>query len=48
MVIDRLTKERHYILFTIDKNGIIAEATAYLLLNNIWKLYGLPLFLTLD
>ncbi len=43
-----MTKERHYILCTIDKNGTTAEAIAYLLLNNIWKLYGLPLSLTSD
>ena len=35
MVINRLTKERHYISCTTDKNGTIAKATAYLLLNNI-------------
>ena len=35
MVIDRLTKERHYIPCTTDENGITAEATAYLLLNNV-------------
>ena len=46
MMIDQLTKERHYILYTIDKNDIIAEATSYLLLNNVWKLHGLPLSLT--
>ena len=48
MVIDRLTKEKHYILCTIDENSIIAEATTYLLLNNVWKFHGLPLLLTLD
>lgn len=30
MVIDWLTKERHYILCTIDKNDIIAKAMVYL------------------
>ena len=48
MVIDRLTKERHYIPCTTDENGTTAEATAYLLLNNVWKLHGLPLSLTSD
>ena len=42
MVIDWLIKEKHYILCTIDGNSITAEATAYLLLNNFKKLYGLP------
>ncbi len=46
MVIDRLTKERHYIPCTTDKNDTIAEADAYLLLNNVWKLHGLLLLLT--
>ena len=35
MIIDRLTKERHYILCTTDENVNIAKATAYLLLNNV-------------
>ena len=48
MVIDRLTKKRHYILCTIDKNGTTAEATAYLFLNNVWKLHDLSLSLTSD
>ena len=47
MIIDRLTKERHYIPFIIDENGTTAEATAYLLLN-LWKLHGLSLSLTSD
>ncbi len=48
MVINQLTKERYYIPCTTDKNGTTAEATAYLLLNNIWKLHGLLLSLTSD
>lgn len=35
MVIDRLTKKRHYILCITDKNSVIAETTSYLLLNNV-------------
>ena len=46
MVMDRLTKERHYILYAVDKTGTTAEATAYFLINNVWKLHGLPLSLT--
>ena len=42
MLIDRLTKEKHYILCIINKNGSIAEITTYLLSNNVWKLYSLP------
>ena len=35
LVIDRLTKKRHDISFTINKNGTTAEPTTYLLLNNV-------------
>ena len=48
MVVDRLTKERHYIPCTTDENGTTTEATAQLLLQNVWKLHGLPLSLTSD
>ncbi len=48
IVIDRLTKERHYIPYTIDENGTTVKATAYLLLNNLWKLHDLFLSLTSD
>ncbi len=48
MVIDRLTKERHYIPCITDENGTTAEVTAYLFLNNVRKLHGLPLSLTSD
>ena len=48
MVVDRLTKERHYIPCTTDENGTTTEATAQLLLQNVWKLHGLPSSLTLD
>ena len=34
-MIDQLTKEKHYILYTTDGNNTIAKATVYLLLNNI-------------
>ena len=46
MVIDCLTKEKHYIPCGIDKNGITTEAIAQLLLQNIWKLHGLLSSLT--
>ena len=47
-MIDRLIKEKHYILYTIDKNDTTAKATTYLLLNNVWKFHGLSLLLTSD
>lgn len=37
IVIDQLTKERYNISYTINKNNIIAQATTYLLFNNIWN-----------
>ena len=48
MIVDCLTKERHYIRCTTDENGTTTEATTQLLLQNIWKLHGLPSSLTLD
>ena len=48
IVVDRLTKERHYISYTTDENGITTEATAQLLLQNVWKLHGLLSSLTSD
>ena len=48
MVVDRLTKERHYIPCTTDENGTTTEATAQLLLQNVWKLHGLPSSLISD
>lgn len=43
-----MTKEKHYIPYITDENGITAEAIVYLLLNNVRKLHGLGLSLTLD
>ena len=48
IVINQLTKERHYIPCSIDENGITTKATAYLLFNNSWKLHGLSSSLTSD
>ena len=48
MVVECLTKERHYIRCTTDKNGTTTETTAQLLLQNVWKLHNLPLSLTSD
>ena len=41
-VIDRLSKERHYIACTASKEGTSAEATAGLLIEGVFRLYGLP------
>ena len=48
MVVDCLTKEKRYIPCTKDENGITTKVTAQLLLQNIWKLYGLLLLFTSD
>ena len=48
MVVDCLIKEKHYIPCTTDENGTTIEATAQLLLRNVWKFHGLPLSLTSD
>ena len=48
MVINRLIKEKHYIPYITDKKGTTPEAIAYLLLNNVWKLYSGPLSLALN
>ena len=48
MVIDQLTKERHYIPYITVENRITVETTANLLLNNVWKFHSLSLFLTSD
>ncbi len=48
MVVDRLTKERHYILCTTQESDATINAIANLLLNNVWKFHGLLLSLTAD
>lgn len=45
MVVNQLIKKRHYIPCTTNENSTTVEDTTYLLLNNIWKLYGLLLSL---
>ena len=48
MVVDRLSKERHYIPCTEEDNGTNAEATAGLFLRYVWRYHGLPVSLTSD
>lgn len=48
IIIDQLTKKKHYILYTTNENNTIVEAIAFLLLNNVWKLYGFSLLFTLN
>lgn len=35
IIIDKLTKKKHYIPYIIDTNSTTVEAITYLLLNNI-------------
>ena len=42
MVVNRLSKERHYIQCTAKDEGTTAEATAKLLIGNVWRYHGLP------
>jgi hypothetical protein len=40
-IINRLTKMRHYISCTTEKEETSAEKTAHLLINHVWKLHEL-------
>ena len=40
MIVDCLTKKKHYISYIIDENSITTKATAQLLFQNVWKLHG--------
>ena len=42
VVVDRLTKERHFIACLAKDSGTSAEETAYLLISCVWRLHGLP------
>ena len=48
MVVNCLTKKKHYIPYIIDKKGITIETITQFLLQNIWKLYSLSSSFTLD
>ena len=41
-VVDRLSKERHYIACTASDEGTSAESTAELLIEGVFRLHGLP------
>ena len=45
VVVDRLTKERHYIPCTVTDEGTSAEYTAEMLVNHIFRLHGLSLLI---
>ena len=48
MVVDRLAKERGYIPCLDKDEGTNAEATATMLLHNVWRKHGLPSSVVFD
>lgn len=42
MVVDRFSKMHHYIACTAGDEGTNTEETAKMLIDNVWKLHGLP------
>ena len=48
MVVDRLSKERHYIPCTEEDNETSAKATAAMFLRHVWCYHSLPISLTSD
>ena len=48
MVIDCLSKKKHYIFYLEEDKRISAEATADLFLQDVWSKYGLPISMTSD
>ena len=46
MVVDWLSKEKHYILCMEEDNGTNAEAPAAMFLRHVWCYHGLPISLT--
>ena len=47
-IIDRLSKERHYVPCTANDEGTSAEATAKILINYVFRTHGLPSSITSD
>ena len=45
IVIDRLTKERYYILYTTINKGTSAEYIAEMLINEVFRLYRLSILI---
>ena len=48
MVINQLSKERHYIPCSEKDKRTFAEATADLFLRDVWSKHGLPISIMLD
>lgn len=47
-IIDRLTKERHYVPTTASDNGTSADATMEVLIKEVFRLHGLPASIVSD
>jgi hypothetical protein len=45
MIINRLTKMRHYIFCRVEEEDTSAEETTHLLINHVWKLHDLSEFI---
>ena len=45
IIVNRLTKERYYILYTIINKGTSAEYTAEILINEVFRLYKLSILI---
>lgn len=48
MIVDRFSKMHHYIPCIAKEEGTTAEETAKLLIQNVWKLHGLPTTMVSD
>jgi len=46
IVIDKLTRERHYIAYTITNESIFAKATTNILLYDVFKYHDLSISIT--
>ena len=47
-IIDRLTKERHYVPCHWGEDGTSTEVTVWIMIWNVFRLHGLPDFITSD
>ena len=48
VVVDRLIKERYYVLCTVKKNGIFVESTVKMLIKKIFRLHELSASIVFD
>ncbi len=48
IVIDKLTRKRHYIACIATNESIFAEATTNILLYDVFKYHDLPILITFD